>query len=178
MQKVAGIGGLFFRPEDPGRLAKWFETHLGISPVPTSCRQQRWRVADLRAMVAQLRAARSGAQPRRTVGARGARMSQQRLTSLITLVFGVVLATTGVAFAEAPAYDPATFHADGRLLDADVRFCGAEVAVVYGSETSTVTLPDSTQERRCLVWTDTWLRRDGKWQIIAVQDARIDCPAP
>lgn len=87
MQKVLGIGGLFFRSENPERLAEWYETHLGISLVPTSYGQEPWqqeagptvfapfekdtkyfgrpeqawmvnfRVADLAAMVAQLRAA-------------------------------------------------------------------------------------------------------------------------
>lgn len=87
MQKVLGIGGLFFRSENPERLATWYETHLGVSLVPTSYEQEPWhqqagptvfapfvkdttyfgkpdqvwmvnfRVADLEAMVAQLRAA-------------------------------------------------------------------------------------------------------------------------
>jgi catechol 2,3-dioxygenase-like lactoylglutathione lyase family enzyme len=87
MQKVLGIGGLFFRSENPERLAKWYETHLGISLVPASYEQKHWhqdagptvfapfekdttyfgkptqnwmvnfRVADLKAIVAQLRAA-------------------------------------------------------------------------------------------------------------------------
>lgn len=77
-----------------------------------------------------------------------------------------------------PAPDPATpFHTDCRLLEADVRFFGSSVAVVYGSESSVAALPDSKQERRCLVWTDTWLKRDGKWQIIAAQDTRVECPS-
>jgi catechol 2,3-dioxygenase-like lactoylglutathione lyase family enzyme len=87
MQKVLGIGGVFFRSGNPERLAQWYETHLGISPVPTSYEEKPWhqdagptvfapfekdttyfgkpsqswmvnfRVADLQAMVAQLRAA-------------------------------------------------------------------------------------------------------------------------
>jgi Domain of unknown function (DUF4440) len=77
---------------------------------------------------------------------------------------------------DVPEYDPATFHTDCRLLDADVHYFGPNVAVVYGSESSVATLPDSSKERRCLVWTDTWLKRDGKWAIIAAQDTRIDCP--
>ena len=78
---------------------------------------------------------------------------------------------------EEPPYDPATkWHTDCQLLEADVRFFGPTVAVVYGAESSVVTLADATNERRCLVWTDTWMKRDGKWQIIAVQDTRIDCP--
>ena len=42
MQKVLGIGGLFFRSENPEQLAKWYETHLGISVVPTSYEQEPW----------------------------------------------------------------------------------------------------------------------------------------
>lgn len=77
----------------------------------------------------------------------------------------------------APPADPSTpFHSDCRLLQAEVRFFGPDVAVAYGSESSVAPLPDARQERRCLVWTDTWLRRDGRWQIIAAQDTRIDCP--
>jgi glyoxylase I family protein len=86
-QKVLGIGGLFFRSEDPKSLAKWYETNLGISLVPTTDEKKPWyqeagptafvpfkktttyfgkaeqswmvnfRVADLKAMIAQLRAA-------------------------------------------------------------------------------------------------------------------------
>src|SRR5262245_58965465 len=87
MQRVLGIGGFFFKSENPEQLAKWYEANLGISPVPTTYEQQPWRqeagptafapfkkdtkyfgrpeqswmlnfrVADLKAMVAQLRAA-------------------------------------------------------------------------------------------------------------------------
>ena len=34
MQKVTGIGGFFFRAEDPKALAEWYHEHLGIDPVP------------------------------------------------------------------------------------------------------------------------------------------------
>src|SRR5579862_8486044 len=36
MEKVAGIGGLFFRAHDPKALAAWYEQHLGIALTPTS----------------------------------------------------------------------------------------------------------------------------------------------
>jgi predicted enzyme related to lactoylglutathione lyase len=36
MEKVAGIGGLFFRAHDPKVLGAWYEQHLGIAPAPTS----------------------------------------------------------------------------------------------------------------------------------------------
>lgn len=87
MEKVEGIGGFFFRATDPGALAAWYATHLGVTltpedpsaepwvqaagptvfapfPVDTDYfgeRAQQWmlnfRVRDLDAMVAQLEAA-------------------------------------------------------------------------------------------------------------------------
>ena len=77
-----------------------------------------------------------------------------------------------------PPYDPKTQWSTNCTLDeADVRFFAPDVAVMYGAESKTVALADGKQERRCLVWTDTWLRRNGKWQIIAVQDNRVECAA-
>jgi len=87
MEKVTGIGGVFFSAAEPDALERWYETHLGVgAPPPTdelaSWRQEagptvfapmppgtRWlggpgrvwsinfRVRDLDAMVVQLRAA-------------------------------------------------------------------------------------------------------------------------
>jgi glyoxylase I family protein len=87
MEKVLGIGGLFFRAKDPDGLAAWYRDHLGVDPVPRDYHTQAWqqqagptafapfpqssgyfgdpgkswminfRVRDLAAMVAQLRAA-------------------------------------------------------------------------------------------------------------------------
>jgi predicted enzyme related to lactoylglutathione lyase len=36
MEKVVGIGGLFFRAHDPKALGSWYEQHLGIALTPTS----------------------------------------------------------------------------------------------------------------------------------------------
>ncbi len=36
MEKVAGIGGLFFRAHDPKALGDWYLQHLGIALTPTS----------------------------------------------------------------------------------------------------------------------------------------------
>ncbi|MGP1282252.1 MAG: VOC family protein, partial [Parasphingopyxis sp.] len=85
MQRVTGIGGLFFRSEDPAALATWYHDNLGIDPTPQSYDVEPWqqeagptvfapfnrstdyfgraeqmwminfRVADLDAMAAQLR---------------------------------------------------------------------------------------------------------------------------
>ena len=62
-----------------------------------------------------------------------------------------------------------------RLLDAKVRFFGENLAVVYGSETSVRKEKDGTEKTRRQIWTDTWLKRKSKWQIIAAQDSQIDC---
>lgn len=78
-----------------------------------------------------------------------------------------------------PTYDQSTkWSTDCSLDEASVRFFGSRTAVVFGRESKTVTLPDGKHERRCLVWTDSWLQRNGKWQIIAAQDNRIECPSP
>lgn len=42
-EKVLGIGGLFFRARDPAALARWYETHLGVAPTPTRADQEPWR---------------------------------------------------------------------------------------------------------------------------------------
>jgi predicted enzyme related to lactoylglutathione lyase len=87
VQKVTGIGGVFFRADAPEALSRWYEQHLGIDPAPPSYDVSSWwqqsgptvftamestsghfgrpaqqwavnfRVADLDAMVAQLRGA-------------------------------------------------------------------------------------------------------------------------
>jgi predicted enzyme related to lactoylglutathione lyase len=43
MEKVLGIGGFFFRAEDPEALARWYETNLGINPVPQDYGGQPWQ---------------------------------------------------------------------------------------------------------------------------------------
>ena len=43
MEKVAGIGGLFFRAHDPKALATWYERHLGIGLTPTGEGEKVWQ---------------------------------------------------------------------------------------------------------------------------------------
>lgn len=64
---------------------------------------------------------------------------------------------------------------DCRLIDAKVRLFGDNLAMVYGSESSVRKAKDGTEKSRCLIWTDTWLKRNGRWQIIAAQDTQLDC---
>jgi glyoxylase I family protein len=46
MEKVSGIGGLFFRAKDPTSLAAWYTKHLGIAPIPTSYGQEPWHQSE------------------------------------------------------------------------------------------------------------------------------------
>lgn len=87
MERVLGIGGIFFKAADPDELGRWYATHLGVAAPPESYDEPVWtqqagptvfapfgrqhgdsphlgptgwginfRVSDLDAMVAQLRA--------------------------------------------------------------------------------------------------------------------------
>ncbi|HEX6287083.1 MAG TPA: VOC family protein [Acidimicrobiia bacterium] len=42
MEKVNGIGGVFFRAQDPEALAVWYETHLGVRKTPESYEEGSW----------------------------------------------------------------------------------------------------------------------------------------
>lgn len=64
---------------------------------------------------------------------------------------------------------------DCGLDQTKVRFFGDSLAMVYGSEHATGKDKSHPDAKVCQVWTDTWLKRDGKWQIIASQDNRINC---
>jgi len=87
VERVTGIGGFFFRARDPDALKVWYQERLGVNPVPESYDEEPWRqqegltafapfpwdsemigppehawminfrVADLEAIVEQLRAA-------------------------------------------------------------------------------------------------------------------------
>ncbi|MGO9437104.1 MAG: VOC family protein [Terracidiphilus sp.] len=43
MEKVTGIGGLFFRAHDPKALGLWYQQHLGISLTPTGLNDSVWQ---------------------------------------------------------------------------------------------------------------------------------------
>ena len=46
MEKVRGIGGFFFRAENPKKLAQWYLTHLGIDLVPTTYEVAPWTTTE------------------------------------------------------------------------------------------------------------------------------------
>lgn len=41
-QRVTGIGGVFFRANDPVALARWYMDKLGVDPVPSDYGQKAW----------------------------------------------------------------------------------------------------------------------------------------
>ncbi len=43
MEKVTGIGGLFFRAHDPTALAQWYQQHLGVTPTPANYGESVWQ---------------------------------------------------------------------------------------------------------------------------------------
>ena len=43
MEKVTGIGGLFFRAHDPKAMGLWYQQHLGISLMPTALNDPVWQ---------------------------------------------------------------------------------------------------------------------------------------
>jgi uncharacterized protein DUF4440 len=57
-----------------------------------------------------------------------------------------------------------------RLGEVKVHYFGETVAVLYGSESRVEKGKDGKDHTLGLIWTDTWLKRNGKWQIIAAQD--------
>src|SRR5262245_12013093 len=85
--------------------------------------------------------------------------------------------TTGSRYPKADAIedDPHKTSRDCQLGDVKVRFFGDSMAVAYGSESRIQKAADGTEAKRCQVWTDTWLKRNGQWQIVAAQDTVIPC---
>lgn len=43
MEKVTGLGGVFWRSDDPERLAEWYRTRLGVEGPPSDAGPLPWR---------------------------------------------------------------------------------------------------------------------------------------
>lgn len=43
MERVLGIGGVFFRSPDPDMSARWYADHLGVDPPPESYETPSWQ---------------------------------------------------------------------------------------------------------------------------------------
>ncbi|MDE2461155.1 MAG: nuclear transport factor 2 family protein [Gammaproteobacteria bacterium] len=66
-------------------------------------------------------------------------------------------------------------NTDCQLQQIQIRLFGDAVALAYGNESSVSKKKDGSAEKHCLAWTDTWLKLNGKWQIVAAQDNRVTC---
>jgi hypothetical protein len=74
---------------------------------------------------------------------------------------------------QAMATDMNNLDRQCQVGDIKIQFFGETVAIAYGNESSIRKDSNGKEYKRCLVWTDTWLKRDGKWQIIAAQDVVV-----
>jgi hypothetical protein len=71
--------------------------------------------------------------------------------------------------------DTKSLSRDCQLGEVKVRFFGDSMAIAYGAENRTSKDKDGKETKLCQVWTDTWLKRAGKWQIVAAQDTVVPC---
>jgi len=69
------------------------------------------------------------------------------------------------------AKKPKGEYLSGRLDKIKVRFFGDNVAVLRGVESCVRKTKDGKEEPETSPWIDTWLKRNGRWQIVAAQDA-------
>ena len=76
---------------------------------------------------------------------------------------------------EAITTDIKSLSRDCQLGEVKVRFFGDSIAVAYGAESRMIKDDNGKETKRCQVWTDTWLKRAGKWQIVAAQDTIVPC---
>ena len=76
---------------------------------------------------------------------------------------------------EAITTDTKSVSRDCQLGEVKVRFFGDSIAIAYGAENKIDKANDGKDTKRCLIWTDTWLKREGKWQIVAAQDTTLPC---
>jgi hypothetical protein len=56
------------------------------------------------------------------------------------------------------------------LYEVKVHFFGDSMAILYGSESAIHIETDGRRHKVKYTWTDTWLNRNGTWQIVAAQD--------
>jgi hypothetical protein len=77
--------------------------------------------------------------------------------------------------AEAITTDTQSLSRECQLGEVKVRFFGDSTAIAYGAESRIIKDNNGKEAKRCQVWTDTWLKREGNWQIVAAQDSILPC---
>ncbi len=76
---------------------------------------------------------------------------------------------------EAITTDTKSLSRDCQLGEVKVRFFGDSIAIAYGAENRMIKDNNGKETKSCQVWTDTWLKRTGKWQIVSAQDTIVPC---
>jgi hypothetical protein len=66
--------------------------------------------------------------------------------------------------------DAKTTEETCKMYEMKVHFFGDSMAILYGSESAVRTEADGRKHTVKLTWTDTWLKRQGTWQVVAAQD--------
>lgn len=64
---------------------------------------------------------------------------------------------------------------DCKLGSVKVHFVTDNVAILYGSESRIVKSGNGKEAPRYQAWTDTWITREGKWQVVAARDNVVPC---
>jgi len=82
---------------------------------------------------------------------------------------------SGKRYGKNEAITTKSLSRDCQLGEVKVRFFGDSIAIAYGAESAVSKAKDGKETKRCLIWTDTWLKRAGKWQIVSAQDTDIPC---
>ena len=82
--------------------------------------------------------------------------------------------TKGQRYGRNEALEPGHDH-DCQLGEIKIRLFGEFLAIAYGSESRISQRQNGAKWKRCQIWTDTWLKRDGQWQVIAAQDNLKPC---
>jgi ketosteroid isomerase-like protein len=100
---------------------------------------------------------------------------QRILADDVIWVFDGRVLNKAQAVSEA-AQGPGPFLSN-RANSINIRFFGDNTAVAQGSETWTKR-KDLGQTTGRFVWTDTWVKRNGQWQIVAAEDVIAPAEEP
>jgi hypothetical protein len=74
----------------------------------------------------------------------------------------------------ADTHNAGTSERECVMYDVRVHFFGENMAILYGSESAIRKEADGHEHKRKLTWTDTWLKRNGKWQVVSAEDMPTD----
>ena len=100
--------------------------------------------------------------------------AQAKLGAAIATDFQGTSSRGGVRYDHSSALAPGSGR-NCHLQQIKVHFFGDSLAVVYGNEGYMSNKNDGSVREICLAWTDTWLKRNGEWKIIAAQDNDVRC---